>query len=108
MSSASNRYKVDKFITRQGNPWVNHTAGFVVKGWDHNNQSEYDGRKVHPISDTFTFWDADFVDHIDSSLTILEIAGDDTHALKRVFCYKCKDYLSKSMHIITLYNKLKF
>ena len=87
MSSARNQYKVDKFVTSVGNPWVNATAGLVLHEMYHENITKYDGRKVHPISDTFTFWHKDAIDHVDASLTILEIAGDDLHAPKRVFCY---------------------
>ena len=90
MLSALNPYKVDQFKTSM-NPWVNRTAGLVRVLGDWEDHTSHDGREVRALSDTFTFWDADVDDQIHSSLKILEIAADATHAANHVFCYKFRD-----------------
>ena len=102
MLSALNPYKVDQFKTSM-NPWVNRTAGLVrvLRGWE--DHTSHDGREVRALSDTFTFWDADVDDQIHSSLKILEIAADATHAAERVFCFKYLDRGRKQLWSKCLY-----
>lgn len=97
-----NPYKVDKFKTNM-DPWANASAGLVLQEDHHEDIDTFEYRNVRRLSDTFLFWDKDCDDHIDSSISILEIAADATHALQRVFCYKYEDAGPKQLWTKCLY-----
>ena len=69
------------------NPWLIQDFGLWMHRHDHRDEYGDSGSKVVPKSDTFTFWDADCDEEIDSTLTMLDIPGTGS-ARKCVFCYK--------------------